>query len=303
MAPSQSLLLLSAMAVCTNSLASGTRPVVRWRSRRLPTAAHMQEGGAQEVLLEGSELTQTFDGEQYQFRGVDVLLPRGSKQGLVGVNGVGKSSLLRVLAGVDAPESGDVIVSRNARVAYVEQEPTLPAGSTAADFVYRADAPAMSALREFNAAAEEAAGAVEAEEAEAAAGRLARASGLMDAADAWGLETEMKRLCTELGVAHLLERPAHTLSGGQRKRVALAAALLQASRTLTLALTRTRTLALALTLTLSRAAVGARRAAARRADQPPRHRRDPLAGAGELGETRGGDTEGRHAGETPGGDA
>ena len=141
------------MAVCTASLASGTRPVVLWR--RLPTAARMQEGGAQEVLLEGSELTQTFDGEQYQFRGVDVLLPRGSKQGLVGVNGVGKSSLLRVLAGVDAPESGDVTVSRNARVAYVEQEPTLPAGSTAADFVYRADAPAMSALREFNAAAKD----------------------------------------------------------------------------------------------------------------------------------------------------
>ncbi len=63
----------------------------------------MQEGGAQEVLLEGNELTQTFDGQQYQFRGVDVLLPRGSKQGLVGVNGVGKSSLLRVLAGVDSP--------------------------------------------------------------------------------------------------------------------------------------------------------------------------------------------------------
>ena len=280
MAPSQSLLLLSAMAVCTASLASGTRPVVLWRSSRLPTAARMQEGGAQEVLLEGSELTQTFDGEQYQFRGVDVLLPRGSKQGLVGVNGVGKSSLLRVLAGVDAPESGDVTVSRNARVAYVEQEPTLPAGSTAADFVYRADAPAMSALREFNAAAEEAAGAVEAEEAEAAAARLARASGLMDAADAWGLETEMKRLCTELGVAHLLERPADTLSGGQRKRVALAAALLQASRTLSLSLTRARTLVLALTLALSRAAAGARCAAARRADQPPGHRCDPLARGG-----------------------
>ena len=69
-------------------------------------------------------------------------------------------------------ESGDVTVSRNVRVAYVEQEPTLPAGSTAADFVYRADAPAMSALREFNAAAEEASGAVEGEEAEAAAARL-----------------------------------------------------------------------------------------------------------------------------------
>jgi ATPase subunit of ABC transporter with duplicated ATPase domains len=120
-----------------------------------------------------------------------------------------------------------VTLSRNVRVAYVEQEPTLPAGSTAADFVYRADAPAMSALREFSAAAEEASGAVGGEEAEAAAARLARASSLMDAADGWGLEAEMKRLCTELGVAHLLERPADTLSGGQRKRVALAAALLQ----------------------------------------------------------------------------
>ena len=119
-------------------------------------------------------------------------------------------------------------VSRNVRVAYVEQEPTLPAGSTAADFVYLADAPQMAALREFNAAAEEASGAVEGKEGEAAAARLASASSLMDAADAWGLEVEMRRLCTELGVAHLLERPAHTLSGGQRKRVALAAALLQA---------------------------------------------------------------------------
>ena len=105
MAPSvPSLLLLSAMVVCAASLASSTRPVVQWRSsrawQRLP---RMQEGGAQEVLLEGNELTQTFDGQQYQFRGVDVLLPRGSKQGLVGINGVGKSSLLRVLAGVDSP--------------------------------------------------------------------------------------------------------------------------------------------------------------------------------------------------------
>ena len=64
-------------------------------------SVRMQE--AQEVLLEGSDLTQTFDGQQYQFRGVDIQLPRGSKQGLVGVNGVGKSSLLRVLAGVDSP--------------------------------------------------------------------------------------------------------------------------------------------------------------------------------------------------------
>ena len=210
----------SAALTCTRAAAA-----IQWHSTPAccsRSVLHMQE--AQEVLLEGSELTQTFDGQQYQFRGVDVLLPRGSKQGLVGVNGVGKSSLLRVLAGKDAPESGKVTVSRNVNVAYVEQDPTLPAGSTAADFVYQADAPAMAALREFTAAAEAASG----EEGEESAARLAKASSLMDAADAWDLDVEMKRLCTELGVGHLLERPADTLSGGQRKRVALAAALLQA---------------------------------------------------------------------------
>ena len=109
---------------------------------------------AQEVLLAGNGLTQTFDGQRYQFRDIDVLLPRGAKQGLVGINGVGKSSLLKVLAGVDMPEAGSVQRTRGVRVAYVEQDPTLPEGSTAADFVYTADAPAMAAVREFNAAAD-----------------------------------------------------------------------------------------------------------------------------------------------------
>ena len=109
---------------------------------------------AQEVLLAGHELTQTFDGQKFQFREIDVLLPRGAKSGLVGINGVGKSSLLKVLAERDAPESGRVEKSRGVRVAYVEQDPTLPEGSTAADFVYRADAPAMVALREFKQAVE-----------------------------------------------------------------------------------------------------------------------------------------------------
>lgn len=100
--PASLLLLLSAVALCTAALAS-TRPVIQRHSRVWQRVATVRMQEAQEVLLEGSELTQTFDGQQYQFRGVDLLLPRGSKQGLVGVNGVGKSSLLRVLAGVDSP--------------------------------------------------------------------------------------------------------------------------------------------------------------------------------------------------------
>ena len=184
-----------------------------------------QVAPGQEVLLAGHDLTQTFDGQRFPFKNIDVLLPRGAKQGLVGVNGAGKSSLLRVLAEEDAPESGNLEKSRGVRVAYVEQDPSLPAGSTAADFVYLADAPAMVALREFNAAVEASSSATDDDEALAA--RLAKASSTMDAAGAWDLETEMKRLCTVLSVGHLLERPADSLSGGERKRIAIAAALLQ----------------------------------------------------------------------------
>ena len=64
------------------------------------------------VLLSAHGLSQTFDGEKYQFRDISLNLARGAKVGLVGANGVGKSSLLKALSGDEAPEGGEVKLRR-----------------------------------------------------------------------------------------------------------------------------------------------------------------------------------------------
>ncbi|EOD42114.1 hypothetical protein EMIHUDRAFT_61142 [Emiliania huxleyi CCMP1516] len=178
------------------------------------------EGG--EVLLVATGLAQTFDGQRYPFRDIELSLARGAKVGLVGSNGVGKSSLLKVLVGADAPERGSVKLSRDVQLAYVEQDPTLPDGALAEEFFYGSELPGFAALREFSAAAAE----VETGGGEGVAARLQRASDAMDASGAWALESEMRKLCERLNVRSLLRSEATSLSGGQRKRLALAAALL-----------------------------------------------------------------------------
>eukprot|EP00965_Chrysotila_dentata_P045083 1497825-Pleurochrysis_carterae.AAC.1 len=219
----------------------------------------VSSGGA--VLLQANELSQTFDGDRYQFRDTSLSIARGAKIGLVGANGVGKSSLLRILAGVDEPEEGEVRLFGGACLAYVEQDPSLPPGTTADQFIFASPAPAMVALRRFRAAAAAAGGelgkqavvatnrgigAGRVDEADGKAGGTAReqageaavvgysaveaelqaATAAMDAAFAWELEDEVTRLCETLSVNHLLQRDASELSGGERKRVALAAAML-----------------------------------------------------------------------------
>jgi ATP-binding cassette subfamily F protein uup len=192
-------------------------------------AAPVDPGGA--ILVQGTGLTHTYDGQRYLFENVNVALARGAKLALVGTNGAGKSSLMRMLGKLENPESGSVEMSKNVQVAYVEQEPSLPPGALAEEFLFSSSAPAVAALREYRAAAAEAAASTDDEN---AVKRLGQATSKMDATDGWAIESEMRRLCDSLGVEHLLERKAESLSGGERKRVALAAALLQSPELLLL---------------------------------------------------------------------
>src|SRR3954463_11791604 len=80
------------------------------------------------ILLDATDLAASRPGRQL-FRDVSVTISSGDRLGLVGINGTGKSTLLRVLAGRAAPESGSIRRGQSARVVMLDQEDVLPAGT------------------------------------------------------------------------------------------------------------------------------------------------------------------------------
>ncbi len=135
------------------------------------------------MLLSAEQLTKTY-GTRDVLDGVSLYLDRGDKVGVVGVNGMGKSTLLRILAGAEDPDSGTVSRDPNVRLEYLPQEPSFEGGNTVLEQVF---AGLSSEARELQ-------------------------------------EYEARTILTKLGIADFGQN-VETLSGGQRKRVAMASAL------------------------------------------------------------------------------
>ena len=129
--------------------------------------------GGENALMWVEGLTKTYDGLKFQVQGISFVLSRGERAGLIGVNGVGKSSLLRVLAGKDTPNAGTVRTRKGTVTAYVTQDPEFPAGMTIADALYAGETPVMAALRDFELASAQDQHAVEREGLESPAAQRA----------------------------------------------------------------------------------------------------------------------------------
>ena len=97
--------------------------------------------------LQVENLSKRF-GEQLLFEHISFGVGKGQKVALIAKNGMGKSTLLRIIAGKDTPESGTVIFRNDIRVGILEQEPTLEAENTVFEEVFRSDAPALALIRE-----------------------------------------------------------------------------------------------------------------------------------------------------------
>lgn len=209
------------VSTCSSSSRRNSASRIRCQrfKERSKEAKNTGPNDVHEPAVTGNGLSHTYDGISKQFEGIDVFLSRGSKSGLVGVNGAGKSTLLKVIAGIDKPSEGSLVVSRALRMAYVEQDPVLPAGASASDFIFKMDTPAVRALRDYNKVMAAGSGADSKE--------LTQALADMETHNAWLLEEQMTKMSASLRVDHLLDKPAELLSGGERKRVALAAALLE----------------------------------------------------------------------------
>jgi ATP-binding cassette subfamily F protein uup len=161
-------------------------------------------------------------GMKSLFNNISFGIDENDKIGLIGVNGTGKSTFLKVIAGLEEADEGKVMIGNKIEVQYLSQNPHFDAVDTVLDQVFKGYSPIMKLLREY----EQLLVAVShSPEDEALQKELIVLSQQMDAMNGWQLESEAKIILTQLGITDFSAKVG-TLSGGQRKRIALASALI-----------------------------------------------------------------------------
>jgi len=160
-------------------------------------------------------------GVESLFSGLTFGIKKGDKTALVAENGTGKSTLLRIIAGKESPDTGEVMTQNNIRIGFLEQEPALDESKSIREYISTGNSEIFSIVQEYEKAVE-----AQAENYnEQTQQQFEKASEAMEAATAWDFEQRMETILGILQI-HDLEQPISTLSGGERKRVALAFVLL-----------------------------------------------------------------------------
>jgi ABC transport system ATP-binding/permease protein len=167
-------------------------------------------------------VTKTY-GEKELFKGITFTIGERERAGLIGVNGTGKSSLLKIVAGIDQPDSGDIIFGKDYKISFLSQRPEMEPERTVLDQVFSGEAPILKLMRDYERVLSE-------------LGSKPEDSGLqeklydlqrkMDSSDGWDANTAAKSILMQLGITDF-SRKMKELSGGQKKRVALAQVLIE----------------------------------------------------------------------------
>lgn len=157
--------------------------------------------------------------EKILFDNLNLGIDEGDKIGVIGVNGTGKSTLLKIIAGLETPDKGNITKVKSLIIEYLPQIPKFSPDASVLNQVFRGDSKSIKLLREYEAAMADM---------NTPSEKLMELSGEMDSQGLWNLESEAKSILTQLGVNNFTEKIGN-LSGGQKKRVALVSALLNPS--------------------------------------------------------------------------
>ena len=155
--------------------------------------------------------------DEWLFKKLTLGIQTGQRVALVGINGAGKSTLLKLLAERFLPLEGKIVKNKSVRIGFLDQEPTFPEGFSISDFIFSLENKQQQLIKEYEEL-------IEQENPDE--DHLNRLYGELSEHNAWEYEHEIKTILSRMGITHL-QQQISTLSGGQKKRLALAKLLIE----------------------------------------------------------------------------
>ncbi|MFD3157833.1 ABC-F family ATP-binding cassette domain-containing protein [Haloimpatiens sp. FM7330] len=162
-------------------------------------------------------------GEKILLDNISLGINEGEKIGVIGINGTGKSTLLKIISGIENYDSGNITKANKIIIEHLRQKINFDDNVTILQQIFKGNSPIMKVLREY----EDVISKIEKNpEDMSLQNKLMELSNKMDAVDAWQIESNAKTILTKLGINNFNEKVGN-LSGGQRKRIALAESLIR----------------------------------------------------------------------------
>jgi ATP-binding cassette subfamily F protein uup len=165
--------------------------------------------------LSAENIAKSFN-EKWLFQNITIGINQGQKIALVGANGTGKSTMFKILVGKMQSDGGSVVINKNIRATYLDQDPDFDGDLTVMQALFVGENESQKAIAEYERCLQNP------EDGDA----FQKAMERMDLLKAWDYEQKVKTIVTKLGVIDF-EQKVNTLSGGQKKRLALAKVLIE----------------------------------------------------------------------------
>lgn len=157
--------------------------------------------------------------EKQLFSNISLGINEGDKIGIIGINGTGKTTLLKLIAGLESSDEGRIIKGNSVTIEYLPQSPDFNPEAKVIEQVFKGNSPVLKFIGEYEEAVQNPGLSNE---------KMMELTHKMDSLNAWDIESEAKAVLTKLGISDF-EAKVGTLSGGQKKRIALAGALINPS--------------------------------------------------------------------------